>query len=283
MTGRLGLGPALLFCPADRPDRFGKALQRADAVILDLEDGVASADRAVARQAVVAFARELAETDPDAAQRVIVRVNAADTADFAHDVEAISSTRVRTVMLAKTESADQVGRLADVLDGIRIIALCETAPGVLAAPEIAGHPAVAGLMWGAEDLVVSLGGSSSRRADGRYHDVARFARSAVLLAAAAGGADAIDAVHVDLDDLDGLTEEAADAVASGFAATACLHPAQVPVVRAAYSPTAERIDWARRILAAADQAAGAFRFDGGMVDEPLLAQARAVLRRAGSQ
>nr|WP_205865011.1 CoA ester lyase [Planctomonas sp. JC2975] len=270
----------MLFCPGDRPDRFGKALGRADAVILDLEDGVASADRPAAREAVTAFARELSEADPDAVRRVIVRVNSADTDDFAEDLGCLRGTPFGTVMLAKTASVDQVARLAEQLDGIRIIALCETAAGVLAAPEIARHPSVVGLMWGAEDLVVSLGGSSSRRDDGSYRDVARFARSAVLLAAAVARADAIDAVHVDLDDLVGLGEEAADAVASGFAATACLHPAQVAVVRAAYRPTAQRIDWARRLLAAAELAPGAFRFEGGMVDEPLLAQAGAVLRQA---
>lgn len=275
-------GPALLFCPADRPDRYAKALQRADAVILDLEDGVAPQDRPAAREALAAFVAVLAGSrrgERDLA-RTIVRVNPVESADLAADLHAVSTTAVRTVMLAKAESAADVDRVADALDGVRIVALCETAKGVLAAQELARHPAVVALMWGAEDLVVSLGGASSRRPDGVYRDVAMHARSSVLLAAGAAGIAAIDAVHIDLDDLDGLAREAADAVASGFSATACLHPRQVPVVREAYRPSGAEVAWARRVLDAAADAQGAFRLDGRMIDEPLVAQARAVLRRA---
>ena len=90
-------------------------------------------------------------------------------------------------------------------------------------------------MWGAEDLVASLGGTSSRHADGSYRDVARAARANVLLAAGAAGIPAIDTVHLDIDDLDGLRAEAEDAAASGFAATACIHPSHVAVIREAYA------------------------------------------------
>lgn len=292
MTGRLGLGPALLFCPADRPERFGKALERADAVILDLEDGVAPVDRPAAREALVAFGVDARErpgarggagddSSVGVASRTIVRVNAAGSPDFDDDVAAVHGTPFRTVMLPKAESTQQVDQLVAAVDDVRVIALCETANGVLAAAELALHPAVVALMWGAEDLLVSLGGASSRRPDGTYRDVARHARSAILLAAAAGGCDAIDAVHIDLDDLAGLSKEAEDAAASGFAATACLHPRQVPVVRDAYRPSAVEVQAARDVLAAAEAGPGAFRLDGRMIDEPLIAQARAVLRRAG--
>ena len=282
MTGRLGLGPALLFCPADRPERFSKALERADAVILDLEDGVTPDERPAAREALVAFGRSLAD-DPaggDRLARTIVRLNAATSIDFAADLDALRTTRFRTLMLAKTESTEQLDALAESLDGVRVIALCETALGVLTAPELAGHPAVVALMWGAEDLVVSLGGTSSRLPDGSYRDVAKHARSSVLLAAGAAGVDALDAVHIDLDDLDALAAEAADAVASGFTATACLHPKQVPVVRDAYRPSDTDVARARAVLEAAQRSGGAFRLDGRMIDEPLIAQARSVLRRA---
>ncbi|HEY6799188.1 MAG TPA: CoA ester lyase [Agromyces sp.] len=263
-------GPALLFCPADRPDRFEKAAERSDAVILDLEDAVAADAKHAARLAVVK-----SSLDPD---RVIVRVNPASTPEFAEDVAALAATDYRTVMLAKCEgTADLVD-----LEAFEVLALCETARGVLAAPEIAAITNVSGLMWGAEDLVASLGGSSSRHADGRYRDVATHARSRVLLAAAAHGVAAIDAVHLEIGDLTGLTDEAEDAAALGFAATACIHPSQVQVVRGAYRPDAERLEWARAVLAESAGRPGVFAFRGEMVDAPVLRQAEAVVRRAGS-
>ncbi|HWK91339.1 MAG TPA: aldolase/citrate lyase family protein [Luteimicrobium sp.] len=267
------LGPALLFCPADRPDRFAKALDRADAVVLDLEDGVAPDAKESARQAVV-------DTPLDPA-RTIVRVNPAGTPEHAADLAALAGTGYRTLMLPKAD-----GRFVGPLvrpDGTpyAVVALCETAAGVVAAAALAARPDVVALAWGAEDLVASLGGTSSRRDDGRYRDVARHARSAVLLAAGAGGKAAIDAVHLDLDDLDGLRAEALDAAAVGFAASLCVHPAQVPVIRAAYAPTPDDVAAARAVLAAGAGAGGAFALDGRMVDGPVLAQAHAVLRRAG--
>lgn len=262
-------GPALLFCPADRPERYAKALERADAVILDLEDAVDPARRPEAREALVA-----SELDPE---RVIVRVNPAGTDDHDADLAALAATPYRVVMLPKAE------RTVD-LDGLRdyaVIALCETAAGVLAAPSLAAAPGVIALMWGAEDLVASLGGTSSRHADGRYRDVARHARSAVLLAAGAASIHAVDTVHLDIADLDGLAAEAEDAVAVGFAATACIHPGQVETIRAAYRPDPAEVQAARELLAAAESAGGGvFRHAGRMVDGPVLAHARAVLRRS---
>lgn len=263
------LGPSLLFCPADRPDRYEKAAARADAVILDLEDAVLPADRAAARRAVAEHPLDPATT--------IVRLNPAGTDDFRADLAAVASTGYRTVMLAKTESAADVDAVGD---GFRVIGLCETARGVLAAQEIAAHPSTVALMWGAEDLVASLGGTASRRSDGRYRPLAVHARSAVLLAAGAGDVAAIDSVYLDIADLTGLTDEVHDASASGFAATACIHPGQVATIRAGYAPNTEEIAAATAVLAAAEDAAGVFRFDGRMVDEPVLRNARSVIRRA---
>lgn len=263
-------GPALLFCPADRPDRYAKAAERADAVILDLEDAVAEPAKSAARESLVAN-----PIDPD---KVIVRVNPASTPHLVDDLQALRRTPYRTVMLAKAEgTADLVG-----LHGYDVIALCETARGVLAAAEIAHVPIVSALMWGAEDLVASLGGGSSRHADGRYRDVAQHARSQVLLAAGAHGVAAIDAVHLDLADAEGLRAEAEDAAALGFQATACVHPEQVAVVREAYAPDPERLAWARALLAeaAVRERDGVFSFRGQMVDAPLMRQAEAVVRRA---
>lgn len=268
MTG-FDFGPALLFCPADRPDRFAKAIGRADAVILDLEDAVSPAGKPAARDAIVQH-----PLDPD---HTIVRVNPASSTEFAADLAAIAATDYRWVMLPKVEKVEDVA----VLRGrYRVIALCETAAGVLAAPEIARLDTVDAVMWGAEDLVASLGGTSSRRQDGSYRDVARQARSMVLLAAGAAGKAAIDTVHLDIADLDGLRDEVTDAVASGFAATACIHPGQVDTIRAGFRPDDADIDDARALLNASESEAGVFRFRGKMVDEPALRHARATLRLA---
>lgn len=264
----LDMGPALLFCPADRPERFAGALQKADAVILDLEDAVLPDAKAQARENIVA-----ADLDPG---RVIVRVNAPETAEFARDVGALRRTPFRTVMVAKSDDPAAFDAFGAEFG---LIALCETARGVHRAGEIAAHERVVGLMWGAEDLVASLGGLSSRFPDGRYRDVARAARSQILLAAGAYGRTAVDAVHLDIDDVDGLAAEAADAVASGFGATACIHPKQVPVIRDAYRPDHATIAWAEAVLTAAEGERGVFRFEGRMIDEPVLRHARAVIER----
>ena len=159
------MGPALLFCPGDRPGRFTGALERADAVIIDLEDAVAPSAKEAARQALVA-----SNLDPT---RTIVRVNPVDSDEFEHDLLALSDTAYNTVMLSKVSAGSQAVALA----GYQVIALCETAAGVLAAPLIAAEPNVVALMWGAEDLVASLGGTTSRHPNGRYRDIARHARS----------------------------------------------------------------------------------------------------------
>jgi citrate lyase subunit beta/citryl-CoA lyase len=264
------LGPALLFCPADRPERFAKALDRADAVILDLEDAVAPGAKAAARGHVIE-----AELDPD---RVIVRVNPPETDDFTADLATLSQTDFRRIMVAKSASPK---RLRKIDARFSVVALCETAKGVAQADRIAELDNVEALMWGAEDLVASLGGTSSRKPNGRYRDIARMARARVLLAAGSRGKAAIDAVHLDIDDVKRLSIEATDAAASGFTATACIHPSQVEVIRAAYRPADKDLVWARAVLAAAGDERGVFAYEGRMVDEPVLRHARALLRRAG--
>ncbi|KAA9111651.1 HpcH/HpaI aldolase/citrate lyase family protein [Microbacterium rhizomatis] len=262
------MGPALLFCPADRPERFAKALDRADAVILDLEDAVAPDAKSAARGAVIE-----SELDPD---RVIVRVNPPGTDAFVSDIATLSQTDYRTVMIAKAESAKSLKALDRRFS---LITLCETAKGIAAAEKLAAHDQVVALMWGAEDLVASLGGTSSRKPKGAYRDIARYARSRVLLAAGANGKAAIDAVHLDISDTKRLAAEAADAAASGFAATACIHPSQADVIRDAYRPDAATTSWARGVLEASRTQRGVFTYAGRMVDEPVLRHARLVLSR----
>ncbi|GAA3065384.1 MULTISPECIES: CoA ester lyase [Actinomycetes] len=274
-------GPTLLFCPADRPERYAKAAERADAVILDLEDAVAEPDKPAARDHLRAHLDTLAGPGgADLRARTVVRISPAGTEDFHADVALLAGSPVELVMLAKTESAQDVAAAAEALPGVGLIPLCETAAGATRAEQIASHPQVVAVMWGAEDLIASLGGSSSRRADGRYRDVARQARAQVLLAAATHGAAGIDAIYADIDDVTGLAEEAADAVASGWAAKACIHPSQVPLIRQAYAPTAEELEHARALLAQVPHHGGAFRFRGAMVDLPLIRHAEQVVCRA---
>jgi citrate lyase subunit beta/citryl-CoA lyase len=263
------LGPALLFCPADRPDRYDKAVARTDTVILDLEDAVLPAAKDAARQAVAAALPRLGAD-------VLVRVNAADTPWFADDLDMLRAAGHLAVMLPKVGSADDLHGLA----GFRVLAICETAAGVLAAPAIADHPACTSIMWGGEDLIADLGGRSSRNAAGRYYPLVEHARFTVLLAAGAAGKVAVDSVHIDIADLEGLARESAEAADLGFAAKACIHPSHVPVIRDAFRPTDEMIGWAQRVMQAARTAAGVFRFEGRMIDEPLLRQAQATLLRA---
>ncbi len=239
-------------------------------VILDLEDGVSAPNRPYARQALRDH-----PLDPDV---TIVRVNPIGTPDFEADLAAMRDTSYGKVMVAKLESSDGLA----ALDGREVVGLCETPRGVLAAPQIAADERVSALMWGADDLVAAIGGSSSRRVDGSYLDIAVAVRSAVLLAAAGHGKPAVDAVHLAIDDLDQLAAESDDAARSGFAAKACIHPRHVPVITAAFRPSAAEIVWAEELLARAGGLTGAFQHDGRMVDGPLIQQARRLLIRAGT-
>ncbi|WP_420878887.1 HpcH/HpaI aldolase/citrate lyase family protein [Rhodococcus sp. (in: high G+C Gram-positive bacteria)] len=267
-TGTLP-GPAWLFCPADRPERFAKAAAAADVVILDLEDGVAPADKEAARRALVDV-----PLDPD---RTVVRVNAHGTDDHALDCAALDRTPYTAVMLPKCESVEQVLDLAP----LSVIALVESPLGALAIEQAVQAENAVGVMWGAEDLVAALGGASSRKPDGAYRDVARHVRSTALLAAKAHGRFALDSVYLDIPDREGLGAECEDAVAVGFDAKVAIHPSQIDVIRTAYAPTAEQLGWAERVLGAASHERGVFAFEGRMVDAPVLRHAEEIVRRSG--
>lgn len=260
------VGPAWIFCPADRPERFAKAAASADIVILDLEDG--AGDKPGAREAVV-------NTPLDPA-RTVVRINPHGSDDQRLDLEALKRTGYTTVMLPKCEAAEQVSALAP-LDVVLII---ETPLGALKVAETAAVSNTVGVMWGAEDLFGSLGGTANRFPDGTYRGVADHVRSQSLLAAKAFGKLALDSVYIDIKDLDGLRRETDDAVAVGFDIKVALHPNQVPVIRDGYAPSAEQVDWARQVLAAAADQRGAFAFDGTMVDAPVLRRAERIVALA---
>ncbi|MUM35964.1 CoA ester lyase, partial [Mycolicibacterium sp. CBMA 361] len=216
--------------------------------ILDLEDGCAAKDRPAARQALI-------DTPLDPA-RTVVRLNPSDTADHQLDLEALARTSYTTVMLAKTESAEQVRALAP----LDVVVLVETPLGALAVTETARVDNTFAVMWGAEDLFAVLGGTANRWPDGSYRDVALHVRSQSLLAAKAFGKLALDSVFLNIKNLDGLRAEVDDAVAVGFDAKVAIHPTQVAVIRAGYAPTEKEIDWARAVLDAATRERGVFQY-----------------------
>jgi len=268
-------GPAILFAPAGRPDIIPKAAAKADMVILDLEDGAGDIDRDQAY-------RNIRDSNLDP-QVTIVRIVGPTDPNFAADLEFVRTTPYTTVMVPKVYADLPAG-----LDGLSIIAMIETPQAVVNIHKIAEHPQVVALFWGAEDLTMGLGGTHSRHLGdeprtGSYRDTMRVTRALMHIHAAAAGKLTIDAVYADFHDPDGLYAEALDAARSGFAASACIHPKQVDVIRRAYRPDAEQIDWARRVVAEAQHYPGAFQLDGEMVDAPLISQAHRVLDRAGSR
>lgn len=262
-----------MFCPGDRPDRWAKALDVADVVIIDLEDAVAPERKPAAREAI-----RRAQFYWD---RIVIRVNAADTLDHDEDQRLLADVPCRRTMLAKAEDPATVASLPDH----DVLVLVESPLGIEQVGDLVQATNVIGAMWGADDLVAGLGGTSSRLDDGTYRDIARHARARTLIAAKAHGRMAIDAVHMDIPDTDGLRSECEDAVAIGFDATVAIHPKQVPVIRAAYAPTPELVAWAQRLLAAVGDDRGVTTFEGRMVDGPIYRQAERIvhLRSQGGQ
>ena len=259
-------GPAWLFCPADRPERFEKAAAAADVVILDLEDG--AGDKPAAREALLST-----RLDP---ARTVIRINAGDSPEQKLDLEVLAKTDYRCVMLPKCESADQVTALAP----LDVVLIVETPLGALKVDETAAAPNTWGVMWGAEDLFGFLGGTSNRIPDDSYRDVAKYVRSRSLLAAKAYGRQALDSVYIDIRNLDGLRVEVDDAVAVGFDIKVAIHPSQIAVIRDGYAPSAEQVEWARHVLAAAKDQPGAFAHEGIMVDAPVLRRAERIVQLA---
>lgn len=258
-----------LFCPANRPDRYAKALAASDAVIIDLEDAIDPADRAAARDLFRDAAQGL---DPE---RTVVRINPPGTADYQADLELLEGSAFTTVMLPKVASAKDI----DALSPHRVIALCETVAGILAAEEIAAAAGCIAMTWGAQDLAVELKAASTRSDDGTFLPFASHARSKVRFAAAAAAIPAIETVWVDIADHDGLAHETRRAANEGFSGKLVIHPAHDEVVRDAFRPSEEQLAWADGVLAAS-QGDGAAAVGGHMIDRPIIELARTLVARA---
>jgi citrate lyase subunit beta/citryl-CoA lyase len=266
-----------MFSPGDQPELMRKApATGADVVVYDLEDAVAPPDKESARASVNEV---LGEIDPDC--EVCVRVNPAGIAAD-DDLAAVLSgdPRLDSVMLPKVSGADDVTTLARLLSehdvDLPVLAIVESAAGVLHAESIARAGATDAVLFGAEDLAADLG--ATRTDEGRE---VLYARQRVVTAAAAAGVDAVDTLWTDFEDTEGLERDTRRGLEMGYDGKMAIHPRQVTVINEAFTPGADRIDWAERVLEARDQTAeGVFQVDGEMIDAPLIAQAEQVLERA---
>ncbi|WP_419807671.1 HpcH/HpaI aldolase/citrate lyase family protein [Sphingomonas sp.] len=269
---------SLLFVPGDRPERFANAAASgADALILDLEDSVVPDRKAAARAAVAAYLAE---------QRGItafVRINPLDSAFVDHDLAALADAAPDGLVLPKAEGAADIRRLGE-RTALPILPVATETPaaifGLGSYREAAAQ--LAGLTWGAEDLPAAIGAGTAREADGGYTAPYQLARSLTLFAAHAAAVPAIETVYPDFRDLDGLAAYAARGRRDGFTGMMAIHPTQVPVINAAFTPSAAELDHARRVvyLFAANPGAGALQLDGRMVDAPHLKAAQRLLAAA---
>ncbi len=270
---------SLLFVPGDRPERFDKAAASgADAIILDLEDSVAAAAKADARAAVARYL-----SGPASVAR-FVRVNPLGSEGLADDLAAARGAD--GVMLPKAERAEDVATLVAAMgaDAVPVLPVATETP--LAVFGLGGYRAVAaqlaGLTWGAEDLPAAIGAASAREADGRYTPPYEVVRTLALMGAHAAGVAAIETVYPAIKDGEGLAAYAARGARDGFTGMMAIHPAQVAIINAAFTPDGAALAQARAIVAAfaANPGAGALQLDGRMIDAPHLKQAQAILARA---
>ena len=270
-TQTLRLPVTYLFVPGNRAERFGKALASgADTVIVDLEDAVSPQDKDDARAKLLVWL----QSRPEIADRIVVRINGAKTQWFDADLSLLGHAGIRCAMLPKAEEAQQIDAVREALPaGGMILPLIETARGVANVDAVAATKGVQRLAFGTLDYGVDLDLSGDER--GFIYPAARIA----LASRCAGLATPIAGVTAALDDDERLLADVAFARAFGFGAKLCIHPKQVAVVRNALLPTAAEVDWARRVVAAAEGADGVVQVNGRMVDRPVLIRARAILDR----
>ena len=285
---------SLLFVPADGGSKLDKAMSSgADAVIVDLEDSIATERKADARRRAADFLKAAVELAPR--PRLLVRVNGLATGLTDADLDAVVPAHPDAVMLPKAEGGASVVHadaklsareaIAGLPDGcIKIVAIAtETAAALFLAGSYHGASGrLTGLTWGAEDLSAELGAEANRDAQGRFLDPYRLARALCLAGAAAARVQAIDTVAADFRNLERLRRETEEARRDGFSAKLAIHPAQVPVINEVFTPTAAAIAEARAVVAAFEGSPGkgTVGIDGTMYDRPHLERARQLLARA---
>jgi citrate lyase subunit beta/citryl-CoA lyase len=282
-----------LFAPGDSERKMQKATDGpADVVLLDLEDAVTEQEKPTARTMVAAF---LAQRPVSERARLWVRVNPLDGPHTLADLAAIVPARPGGIMLPKSRGRADVEVLDHYLSALEVAAgiergstkvivlVTETAEAMFTTGTYKGAPRVVAMTWGAEDLADSVGASGNRNPDGSYGFTYELARSLCLLGAAAAGVAPIETIQGDFRDVDGLRRRAAKVRADGYRGMLAIHPAQVEVINAAFTPTAEELAEAREIveLFAAHPGVGAIGHNGAMLDRPHLARAQALLAAGG--
>jgi citrate lyase subunit beta/citryl-CoA lyase len=287
---------SLLFVPGDSPKKLEKALTSgADVLLIDLEDSVGLAAKDEARRATAAFlSKHRGETGRP---RFYVRVNGLSTGLIDADLDGVIGSAPDGIVLPKTVGGVDVAHLGAKLavreaefglddSTTRILAIAtENAASVFALGTFAGAShRLMGITWGGEDLSADVGAEANRSEDGAYTDPYRLARSLTLFGAAAAGVDAVDSVFTNFRDVEGLEIECRAARRDGFVAKMAIHPAQIPVINAAFTPSPEAIGRAQAVIEAfkANPGAGVVGVNGEMLDRPHLLRAERLLKRAGS-
>jgi citrate lyase subunit beta/citryl-CoA lyase len=269
----------MLFVPGDRPERIEKSITAgADAIIIDLEDAVTLDAKPAARKNAADALARFGQAIP-----IFVRINSLTSGHFTEDLAAARGASA--ILLPKSESAECVARLCDAMpDALPILPIATETPAAIFG--LGSYAKVAnrllGLTWGAEDLPAAIGATASRETDGRYTPPYEMVRSLALFGAHAAGVPAIETIFPAYRDLDSLAAYAKRAVRDGFSGMLAIHPAQVPVINAAFTPSPEALAHARAVVAAfeANPKAGVVSLDGKMLDAPHLKQAMRVLAQA---
>ena len=289
---------SLLFVPADSPRKFAKAQGcGADALILDLEDSVASAMKSSAREHVAGILADIRSTQPrERRWQFYVRINPFDTGLTLSDLAAVVRPGLDAILLPKADAALDVVRLGHYLDALEAaqgmtvgatriaVVATETPAAVFALGSYTpAHPRLAALTWGAEDLGAAVGATDNKEADGSWTFPYQLARAQCLFAAAAAGVAPIDTLYADFRDHEGLAADCRRARRDGFTGRLAIHPDQVAIINAGFAPSDVDIAQARQVVAAfaADPDAGTIGIDGKMYDMPHLKAARRTLAAAG--
>ncbi len=282
---------SMLFIPADSEKKFARGrISGADGLIIDLEDSVAAAKRPEARKLA---ARMLSTPHPD--QQFYVRVNPL-SGETLKDLVAIMPARPDGIVFPKStpEGTVELDHYLSALEAAagtppghtRIFCIATETAGAMF--KLGGYEGCSkrlmGLSWGAEDLSAAIGAAHNRRPDGVYDDAFRLARALCLLGASAADVQPIDTVYTDFRNSEGLREECAAARRQGYTGKIAIHPDQVPVINEAFTPSAQEIEWARKVVAVfeANPDAGTIGLEGKMLDRPHLVLAQRVLARVGN-
>jgi citrate lyase subunit beta/citryl-CoA lyase len=283
-----------LFTPGDSERKMTKAVEgTADIVLVDLEDAVATQNKAFARQVV----HDFLEANPEQRARIWVRINPLDGPHTLIDLAAIMPGQPGGIMLPKVYGRQDVDLLDHYLsafeaaNGIEvgstpvIVLITETAEAMFHTGDYKGAQRVVALTWGAEDLADSIGASSNRNTDGSFGFTYELARSMCLLGAAAAGVPAIETIQSDFRDLDALKTRAEKVRRDGYRGMLAIHPAQIDIINAAFTPTEQEIAYAQAIvdIFAANPGVGAIGYEGSMLDRPFLSRAQNLLALVGRE